>query len=66
MMDKRKFFKNEFIGLGAIVAMTTILASCSKNEEESGDGGSFGKTDPCIPQLNCHCISLQIDPFISE
>lgn len=27
--------------------------------------GSFGKTDPFIPQLNCRSISLQIDPFIS-
>ena len=27
--------------------------------------GSFGKTDPFIPQLNCRSIPLQIDPFIS-
>lgn len=28
--------------------------------------GSFGKTDPSIPQLNCRSIPLQIDPLISD
>ena len=33
-MDKRKFLKNGFFGLGAVVALPTVVSSCSKDNEE--------------------------------
>lgn len=33
-MDRKKFLKNGIIGLGAIVALPTVVTSCSKNDDE--------------------------------
>lgn len=34
-MDKRKFLKNGFLGVGAIVALPTFVVSCSKDDDQA-------------------------------
>lgn len=33
-MNRKKFLKNSFVGLGTIVAIPTMMTSCNKDEEE--------------------------------
>nr|WP_314497529.1 intradiol ring-cleavage dioxygenase [uncultured Chryseobacterium sp.] len=36
-MNRKKFLKNGFLGLGAFVALPTIMNSCSNDEENTGN-----------------------------
>jgi len=37
-MDRKKFLKNGILGLGAIVAIPTVISSCSKDDDSTGSG----------------------------
>lgn len=43
-MDRKKFLKNGMMGIGSIIAIPTMMTSCSKNDDDSGgavvDAGS--------------------------
>ncbi|WP_024771693.1 dioxygenase family protein [Aquimarina macrocephali] len=42
-MDRKKFLKNGMAGIGSIIAIPTLITSCSKNDDDSGntvDAGS--------------------------
>lgn len=54
-MDKRKFLKNGFLGLGAIAVIPSVVSSCSKDENEAGE------EEVVVPPVNGQ--SCQISPI---
>ncbi|EJL65280.1 hypothetical protein [Flavobacterium sp. CF136] len=50
-MDRKKFLKNSFLGLGAIVALPTAISSCSKDNDAvttPANSGSNNSNDCAI------------------
>jgi protocatechuate 3,4-dioxygenase beta subunit len=45
-MDRKKFLKNGVLGLGAIVAIPTVLSSCSKDDDEISTSSGSCSTSP--------------------
>lgn len=44
-MDRKKFIKKGLVGLGTIVAIPTLITSCSKDDETVGTGTGTGTGD---------------------
>lgn len=51
-MDKRKFLKNGFLGLGAMAVMPSVVSSCSKDDRETEE----------TPEIPVDTQSCQVSP----
>lgn len=58
-MDRKKFLRNGLFGLGAIIALPTVVSSCSEdNDNESSDdtgNNAGGQSNGMYTASKCIC-----------